>query len=288
MWRFFCGMCMVLVVSSLVLADQEVPLVIDQGQSQAEALHAAFDTAIAKEMETMVGPSLAPSRQKLILSVLDADKNMLISGYNEVPSSHNGTDEKKLLVRINAHALRARLHDLGVLATLDAPMSYVLILSGVEPSLTKRLGALQEISGLVPRSQAEGDDIPELRLSRADAWMGVLSYGDGQFSHSAKTLDEVWFFLWKGYFSRFDKASAIPSNALQIRVSGWLSGQGPMEFDRMLEGLSAEIDQKSLVGVEMDGPGMATTWIIQSRSKDAVLHKIEDAVRAQGLVLEVF
>jgi hypothetical protein len=273
-----------------VFADQEVPFDLGPEQDQTRALYAAFDTAIGQEMEAILGRTLPSSRKALILSVLSADRNSLVTGYKEVAvlESTNSTTAKKLSVRISTSVLHKRLQELGVVATIDTPMFYALTFSGVEPSLTKGLGVLQEISGLVPRSlPEEGQSIPELKLSKTDVWMGVLSYQQWQSSHSAQTLDEVWFELWKAYFSRPDLAQAATSNTLQVRISGWLSGQGPMEFDRMLETWSADIGHKSLVGVEMDGPGLSATWSIVPRSREGVLQKLEEAVRFQGLVLEI-
>lgn len=287
MWRIIISACWIFFVSSPVCADQEVPFLVDQEQSQTEALNIAFDTAIAQEMDDLLGGSLTSSRKSLIMSVLGVERNVLVSGYNEVALDHDHGAEKMLLVRISASALRKRLQELGVLATMHEPRPYVLTLSGVEPSLTKRLGALQELSGLVPQSTAEGQNIPELKLSWAETWMGILFYGESQAYHSAKTLDEVWFTLWKAYFSRSDKVQEQGATALYISISGWLSGHGPMDFDRMLDTWSTEIDQKSLVGVEMDGPGMVATWLIQSRDKGQLLRKLEDTVRAQGLSLEI-
>lgn len=290
MRRCFYGLCLLLVVGFPVFADQEVPFVLGPEQDQTRALYAAFDTAIGQEMEAILGRTLPSSRKALILSVLSADRNSLVTGYKEVAvlESTNSTTAKKLSVRISTSVLYKRLQELGVVATIDTPMFYALTFSGVEPSLTKGLGVLQEISGLVPRSlPEEGQSIPELKLSKTDVWMGVLSYQQWQSSHSAQTLDEVWFELWKAYFSRPDLAQAATSNTLQVRISGWLSGQGPMEFDRMLETWSADIGHKSLVGVEMDGPGLSATWSIVPRSREGVLQKLEEAVRFQGLVLEI-
>lgn len=290
MRRCFYGLCLLLVVGFPVFADQEVPFVLGPEQDQTRALYAAFDTAIGQEMEAILGRTLPSSRKALILSVLSADRNSLVTGYKEVAvlESTNSATAKKLSVRISTSVLYKRLQELGVVATIDTPMFYALTFSGVEPSLTKGLGVLQEISGLVPRSlPEEGQSIPELKLSKTDVWMGVLSYQQWQSSHSAQTLDEVWFELWKAYFSRPDLAQAATSNTLQVRISGWLSGQGPMEFDRMLETWSADIGHKSLVGVEMDGPGLSATWSIVPRSREGVLQKLEEAVRFQGLVLEI-
>lgn len=104
-------------------------------------------------------------------------------------------------MRIHTDALRARLREMGVAFTALAPWPYVLQLSWVEPSRTKRLGFLQELSGLRPVA-AGGEDVPVLALSQAGAWTGVLTLGPWSATHTAKSSDEVWLTVWKGYFSR--------------------------------------------------------------------------------------
>lgn len=287
MWRVTLGLLVIAFWGTSVLADQQVVLQpADSAQNQTDVLNVAFDTAILQEMAHILGAPLTPGRQALVMSVLSAERTSFISGYSEASASNlNATTEETVLnVRVGTDALRTRLRELGVMASVNAPLPYVLTLSGVEPSRTKRLGALQELSGLAPRSA--GENMPELKLSQLGAWTGVLSHGDWSSSHSARNLDEVWFTLWKRYFSRSDMAENS-NNGIRIRVSGWLSSQGPMEFDRMMETWSAEVDHKVLVGVEMDGPGMAAVWLIQTRTRDALIGKLNDAARARGLTLAV-
>jgi hypothetical protein len=54
-----------------------------------------------------------------------------------------------------------------------------------------------------------------------------------------------------------------------------------------MDSWGAEVDQKTLVGVEMDGPGMAGVWRIQTRSRDALVRRLGDAAKAQGLSVEI-
>ncbi len=55
----------------------------------------------------------------------------------------------------------------------------------------------------------------------------------------------------------------------------------------MMDGWSAEIDRKALVGVQMEGQGMAGVWRIETRSRDALTRRLQDAARAQGLTVQV-
>ena len=72
-----------------------------------------------------------------------------------------------------------------------------------------------------------------------------------------------------------------------VRVSGWLSSMGPMEFDRMMDGWKAEIAQKNLTAVDMAPAGLVGVWKIQARQKDALANRLRDAAKAQGLTVEI-
>lgn len=288
-----CLFCLMLVLCCALpaLADQRVVLAEDGGEGQPPFLDRAFDAALAQEVETVLGTQLAPSRMKSLMEVLGRDRDSLILGYSEASTEGaaetvNATEATRtLVVRIHDAGLRNRLRELGVMFTLGAPWPYVLQLSGVEPSRTNRLGALQELSGLAP-TPAGGQEAPVLTLSQMGAWSGVLTYGEWQSSHTAKTLDEVWFAVWKDYFSRPGLAVRGESS-LQVRVSGWLSSMGPMEFDRLMDSWREEIQHKTLVGVEMEGPGLAGVWRVQTRSRDALTKRLADAAKAQGLTVEI-
>ncbi len=298
----FCLWLMLLCAASPVMADQRVVVPVDGGEGQPSALERGFDAALAQEVQVLVGTALSPSRLKAVTGVLGPERNALIRGYSEVAGAAanatagnadatamdaNATSGASLTldVRIQTEALKTRLRELGVMFTAAAPLPYVLELSGVEPSRTKRLGALQELSGLKPLP-AGAADVPVLKLSQMGAWSGVLSLGEWNATHSAKTLDEVWFVVWKSYFSR-PGIMAKGESGLLVRVSGWLSSMGPMEFDRLMDSWSDEIQHKTLVGVEMDGPGMVGVWRVQTRSRDALARRLGDAAKAQGLTLEI-
>jgi hypothetical protein len=272
------------------VADQRVVVSVDGGDGQASFVDRAFDAALAQEVEAVLGTRLAQPRMDALMGILSKERDALILGYSEVATAGdaevNATDPSRTLaVRVHGAGLKARLRDLGVLFTARAQRPYVLRLSGVEPSRTKGLGALQELSGLKP-TVAQAPEVPVLELSQAGAWTGVLTLGEWKSFRTAKTLDEVWFAVWKDYFSRPGLAVQGESGLL-VRVSGWLSSMGPMEFDRLMDSWNGEIQHKTLVGVEMDGAGMVGVWRVQTRSRDALARRLGDAAKAQGLTVEV-
>lgn len=288
-----CLLCLMLALcfAPCALADQRVVVPVDAGQGQPSFLDRGFDAALAQEVEAILGTRLAPARMTLLMEILGRERDALILGYSEASPADdaqalNATEATRtLLVRIHDAGLRSRLRDLGVAFTVGAPRQYVLVLSGVEPSRTKRLGALQELSGLVS-TPAGGQDTPVLTLSQLGAWSAVLTLGEWRSAHTAKTLDEVWLAVWKDYFSRPGLAVQGESG-LTVRVSGWLSSMGPMEFDRLMDSWREEVQHKTLVGVEMEGAGMVGVWKVQTRSRDALTRRLNDAAKAQGLTVEV-
>jgi hypothetical protein len=273
------------------LADQRVVVPVEGGSVQGTFVERAYDAALAQEVEATLGAQLPPSRMKVLMEILSRERDSLILGYSEPvtegdAAAANATEATRtLVVRIHDAGLKARLRELGVMFTVKAPQPYVLRLSGVEPSRTKRLGALQELSGLKPSATA-AQEVPVLELSQMGAWTGVLTLGEWRSTHTAKTLDEVWLAVWKDYFSRTGLTVAGESG-LQVRVSGWLSSMGPMEFDRLMDSWSGEIQHKTLVGVEMDGPGMVGVWRIQTRAREALVRRLGDAAKTQGLAVEI-
>lgn len=270
------------------VADQRVSVAVDAGESREALVARAFDTALEQEVDALLGTQLAPSRKKTLMEILSKERETLILGYSEdeAAAEANATGlTRAMTVRVHGAGLKARLRDMGVMFTLKDSKPYVLQLSGVEPSRTKRLGALQELSGLKPVAAA-AQGVPVLALSQMGAWTGVLSLGEWRTSHTAKTLDEVWLAVWKNYFSR-PGVAAQGESGLLVRVSGWLSSMGPMEFDKLMDTWNEEIGQKTLVGVEMEGSGMVGVWRVQTRSRDALARRLGDAAKTQGLTVEI-
>ncbi|MGE4440128.1 MAG: hypothetical protein AB7D27_01410 [Desulfomicrobium sp.] len=288
MSRYALCLMVLLWLAPPVAADQRVSVTAEAGEGREALLDRVFDTALAQEIDALLGTTLAPARRKTLMDILSGERDSLILGYSEegTPGAANATaPTRAITVRIHDAGLKARLRGAGVLPPRKDPLPYVLRLSGVEPSRTKRLGALQELSGLKPVAAAT-QDVPVLSLSQLGAWTGVLSLGEWRTSHTAKTLDEVWLAVWKDYFSRPGVAAGAGSE-LVIRVSGWLSSMGPMEFDRLMDAWNEEIGSKTLVGVEMEGAGMVGVWRIEARSREALVRRLRDAAKTQGLAVEI-
>lgn len=289
MLRYVLCLMLALCGAFTAAADQQVRVPVESAEGQASFVDRAFDAALTQEIEAVLGTQLAQSRMETLMGILSKERDSLILGYSEVQAAGdavNATEAfRTLTVRIHGPGLKTRLQGLGVVFTARDQWPYVLQLSGVEPSRTKRLGALQELSGLRP-TVTQAPDVPVLALSQLGAWTGVLTLGEWRSTHTAKTLDEVWLAVWKDYFSR-SGLNVRGESGLLVRVSGWLSSMGPMEFDRLMDSWSEEVQRKTLIGVEMDGSGMVGVWRVQTRSRDALARRLGDAAKTQGLTVEV-
>ena len=290
MSRYVLWLLMLLCWALPAAADQRVSVTVGEGEGREAVAGRAFDAALAQEVDALFGAEFAPSRKKTVMEILSKERDSLILGYSEddttgVTDANATTLTRTMNVRIHGAGLKKRLRDMGVMFPASQVRPYVLQLSGVEPSRTKRLGALQELSGVKP-VVAASQDAPVLTLSQMGGWTALLSQGEWRTSHTAKTLDEVWLAVWKDYFSRAQMTTGGEAG-LVVRVSGWLSSMGPMEFDRLMDAWSEEIGSKTLLGVEMEGPGMVGVWRVEARSRESLTRRLNDAARAQGLTVEI-
>lgn len=284
---FFLMVCCVLLTVP-AMAGQRVVLAPGVDATTRERLiEKGLEQAMAQTVRDIVDVTLPPERLAAVARVLVAERSTLILDYNELSVPANATEGTIVLdVHADTAGIRRRLAEMGVLYTVSSPRSYVLRLLGVDPSRTRRLEPLQMISGLRPVSSA-GPDVPvlELRQEPPGSWTGVLTHGTWKSVRTARTLEEMWWYLWKGFFSRSE--GRMGGDALTVSVSGWLSSMGPMEFDRMLDGWTAEIGQRALTGVEMGPGGLVGVWKIQAKRKDALVIRLRDAAKAQGLDIEI-
>ena len=178
-----CVFCLMLVLCSALpaAADQRVQVPVEGAEGQPSFVDRAFDAALAQEIAVVLGTQLAQPRMDALMGILSKERDAFILGYSEAQAAGaavNATEAfRTLTVRIHGPGLKTRLRDLGVMFTARNQWPYVLQLSGVEPSRTKRLGALQELSGLRP-TVTQDKDVPVLELSQMGAWTGVLTLGE--------------------------------------------------------------------------------------------------------------
>ncbi|NLY41788.1 MAG: hypothetical protein GX055_09235 [Desulfovibrionales bacterium] len=270
-------------------ADQRVDIMTNSTDTAYEQfVNQGLEQAITQEIAALL-PAVSPERLNALAAHLHTGRDALILGYSDVTALSNATDGHLVLdVRTNTDAIYTYLRDMGVLYTASGPKPYGLILDGVEPGRTKRLGPLQELSGLRPTGAVRAD-MPVLRLAQEPpgAWTGVLTQGEWSVTRTAKVLDDVWFGLWQEFFARPEAALTQTDGTVMVRVSGWVSSIGPMQFDTLMNSWSAEIVRKELIKVDMDTLGLAALWSVQPRNLDALRAQLQNAAQAQGLHVEI-
>ena len=276
---------MILLVAETVAADQRVDVSVNATMDQVQISDRAFALAVGREAEAILGAALPERRLKLFVDLILPDRTAYMTGIRQVANATNST--AAMDVQLDEERLKDRLQETGIYYTISAPMTYGLLTGGLEPAKTKRLGPLQELTGVRPAGGG-GPETPSLKLEQdgAGVWTGVLSQGAWSETKSGKSLDTIWLGLWKSYFSRAEVRGKV-GTGIQVTVSGWVSSMGPMEFDKLMDGWSAEIEHKTLEKVGMDAGGVIGVWQIQSRRPEALQIRLKDSVRAQGLQLEM-
>jgi hypothetical protein len=173
------GACLaVLFLCTSAMADQIVSVTpLKEGESRDSMLDRAFDQALALEVDEILGEAIPVSRKEKIMAVLVPQRSVLVRGYSETgraeeaPLSGEGNESAEnaqawtVKVHVQREDLRTCLREMGVLATIRAPLPYVLVLEDVDSSRTARLAFLQELSGMQPVG-AGGEETPVLRLTQ--------------------------------------------------------------------------------------------------------------------------
>lgn len=287
--KWIAGLLCLVLWPARVGADQRVDIAINGTDSVYEQVVVqGLEQAIALELAAML-PAVAPERLSALAAHVQTVRDALILGYSDVTAASNATEGHLVLdVHVNTDALYAQVRDLGVLYTASGPKPYALVLDGVEPGRTKRLGPLQELSGLRPADTIT-PSMPVLRLAQEPpgAWTGVLTLGDWSVTRTAKVVDDVWFGVWKEFFSRPGAAQALGDGTVTVQVSGWMSSAGPMQFDALMNSWNAEIVRKELVQVDMDTLGLTARWSVLPRNLEALRAKLHNAAQAQDLRVDV-
>lgn len=293
----FVVVWLMVIVAAPVWAVQRVEVQGGAAMDQGQLVDAAYSRALVQEVLD-IAPALEPKRVEAVAKMLSREEVLFILGYSVCSLSSNATqnatvddlgpDDLALDVHTNRPAIRQRLVEMGVVATQSRPKPYVLSLIGVDPSGTGELGRLQILSGLKPVPASSGE-LPVLRLTQhpPGAWTGTLLLAGGENATlSDQKLEKVWFGLWKDYFTQFAERESL-EGAVQVRVTGWLSSMGPMDFDRLMETWPEAIESKTLAGVEMEPQGLTGVWTVKPRDGAVLRSRLRDAAASRGLTVEI-
>ncbi|MGE4299821.1 MAG: hypothetical protein AB7E47_17520 [Desulfovibrionaceae bacterium] len=244
-----------------------------------------FQQAVLLEALAVLPVQPDEARRTLLTEYLDTVAKDFVSSFSEAGAA--GKDAALLDVTVNRGLLKKRLQEIGVYYTVIEPRQYNLMLTGATPDAWDVLGRLQALSGL----QVETGAMPSLSLEHvatADGpvWQGVLHTDKADYPGQDKSLDVLWFALWKHYFSR-PELDNVAAQTVVLHVEGWYAPDGVDAFDRLLRGWDEAVFEAVLEGVSMRAAGLAATWRVKLRSKDALEQRLQDFLPSRNLTYAV-
>jgi len=201
----------------------------------------------------------------------------------------------RMEVAVNRTALKTVLKRAGVYFTVSASQPYDLSLLGAAAGAWDEIGKLQTLSGLAVRSGVE----PLLEINAvmtepsekeqkdglkqaALMWSGKLTAEGRTWSAENRSLDEVWFSLWGGFFTR-PGAEAGTVERLPLAVSGWYAPDGVQAFDKELAAWDDVVESAQLREVFMLPDGIAAVWSVRTLDRARLRQKLEQSLPGRGL-----
>ena len=250
-----------------------------------EVQQKGFQQAVLLEALAMLPSQPDEARRILLKDHLDGEAREYVSSFSEAGAA--GADAALLDVTVNRGLLKKHLQELGVYYTVAAPRQYNLVLTGATPDAWDVLGRLQALSGL----QVEAGAMPSLALEHVSTaqgpmWQGVLHTDKADYPGQDKSLDVLWFALWKNYFSR-PEIGDVAAQSVLLEVEGWYAPDGVDAFDRLLRGWDEAVFEAVLEGVTMRSSGIRAVWRVKIRSKEGLEQRLQEFLPSRNLTYAV-
>lgn len=197
-------------------------------------------------------------------------------------------------VTVNRAGLKQDLQRLGVFYTLSETVSYNLTLEGEAQASWDEIGRLQTLSGLVARADASSQITIKAQereltkkekragVKRALLWTGSLSAEEDAWSAVGDSLEEVWFRLWSGYFTRPGVGAGL-MDSFSLIVSGWFAPDGVKAFDAELSGWDDVVENAALVDIAMRSAGIEAVWSVTALDRSALDSRLAEVLPGRGL-----
>ncbi|MFW5487051.1 MAG: hypothetical protein ACNI3A_01265 [Desulfovibrio sp.] len=186
-------------------------------------------------------------------------------------------------VRVNRGALKSLLQRLGLFNTLQAGMPFTLSFKGPMPEDIGQLNHLQVLSGVVPDTTSQPDLEVSTRLADGKTiWRARLVSGEDFWEAAGPNLDDVWYRVWSGFFSR--KATTLESRAeLPLTVSGWFFPEGASAFDQVLASWDPLVSHRTLQNVNLNGVGVSARWSVAFSDRNELEARLAEYTHSRGL-----
>ncbi|MDY7001422.1 MAG: hypothetical protein SVS15_06535 [Thermodesulfobacteriota bacterium] len=261
-------------------------------QNRDQALTHGFETAVAMEaLHVLPGPVLPPERQQLLREFLIPHAKEYVLSYSEFNFASEGDSRSLGLdVKVNRKALKTTLQKTGVFYTTKNPVYFELrFLEEPAPDAPEKEGIpdtreilwrLQQLSGV---QVLEGSEVSlSLKSNPEGLWAGRLAAGDSVWTSQSRDLEQLWFDLWGGYFSRPGAGAGLILKAA-LTISGWSAVDGVQAFDSVLASWEKEVESAVLTDVSMLPAGISAHWEVKTLDKGAFVGRLMDYLPGRGL-----
>jgi len=256
---------------------------VSQPELREKARSQGFAQAVLDEADVMLSGKLSKERAVLFREYLTGHAEPFIQGY-KVVSFQDFSEGLSLTmdVRVDRRTLRNSLGSMGFFATLSHPQSATVVWPG---DLTdEELLALHHLISLTGIAPAEGAS-PVFTLERGDE-KGIyrcrLSYDGEEWLAVNGDMAQAWFTLWPRFFNR-PVAKAARAGGESLTVSGWFSADGVLEFDRVLHGWDAAVQNAQLVEMDMQPSGAGATWTLSVVNRKRLETQLNAFLPQRGL-----
>ncbi|WP_126376734.1 hypothetical protein [Desulfovibrio ferrophilus] len=219
----------------------------------------------------------------------------LAPGQGEALSVIAAPNTLRMEVTVNRTGLKAELKRAGVYFTVSSPQPYDLSLLGSAAGAWDEIGRLQALSGVTVRRGTEPllevdttlvepteQEIKDGLAEAAPMWSGSLTAQGRTWKASNRSLEEVWFELWGGFFTR-PGAEAGTVERVPLSVSGWYAPDGVQAFDKELAAWDEVVESAQLREVLMLPDGIAAVWSVRTLDRASLRLKLDQNLPDRGL-----
>jgi len=261
-------------------------------RNRNQALVHGFETAVAMEaLSVLPGPGLPPERQELLRDFLVPRAKEYVLSYSEFDFAAEGDGRSLSLdVKVDRKALKTTLQKTGVFYTTKNPVFFDLRFSEQPvadapeqervPDTREKLWRLQKLTGV---QVLEGADVSLFLKSDLEGlWTGRLVAGDFVWTGQSKDMEQLWFDLWGGFFSRPEAGAGLILKAV-LTINGWSAVDGVQAFDSVLASWEKEVEGAVLTDISIFPEGVGARWEVQTLDKGAFDGRLLDYLPGRGL-----
>ncbi len=253
-------------------------------QHAAKLKDKGFSEAVYVEALGLLPGPLSEVRARYLKEFLEPRAGQFVLSYSQGQQVKMDEGTRSTVdVRVNKAGLKTLLQRLGLFSTLHAGQPFSLSMRGPVPDQIVELNKLQVLSGVMPDTISQ----PDLEVSATPKgdkifWTARLVAGPDFWEASGPNLDDVWYRVWGGFFSR-KVASRGDAKELPLTVSGWFFPEGAAAFDRVLASWDPLVEQKNLMDVSLNSLGVSARWSVAFSDRSQLEEKLKEYTQSRGL-----